>query len=267
MSEHKKMILVFAGPNGSGKSTLKGMVGTIGEYINADDIKTATGYDDLTAAQLAEKRRNYCLDNNLDFSFETVLSTPRNLELLQKAKANEYFIKSYFIFTNSPFTNVARVQNRVKNGGHDVPLDKIVNRYHRTLAILPELIKVSDICNVIDNTRTPFRIFSKKNGTYRLWESDLWKQDDIIKLTKQADYTEKHLLQPTNKSIPIARETSQKPDFYYLEITSPEQMKQLENSGISYKMNKDKTVAAVSIIDKEKALECISKKQTAKLKK
>lgn len=47
------MILVFAGPNGSGKSTLKGMVGTIGEYINADDIKTATGYDDLTCAQLA----------------------------------------------------------------------------------------------------------------------------------------------------------------------------------------------------------------------
>lgn len=177
------MILVFAGPNGSGKSTITSMVVSVGEYINADEIKKATGYDDLTSAQLAEKKRNYCLDNNIDFTFETVLSTPRNLELLQKAKENGFFIKSYFVLTKSPQINVSRVENRTKNGGHDVPKDKIIKRYHKALTMLPELIKVSDICNVIDNSLEPFRIFSKKNGTYRLWESNLWKQEDIVNLT------------------------------------------------------------------------------------
>ncbi len=266
MSEHKKMILVFAGPNGSGKSTITSMVVSVGEYINADEIKKATGYDDLTSAQLAEKKRNYCLDNNMDFTFETVLSTPRNLELLQKAKENGFFIKSYFVLTKSPQINVSRVENRTKNGGHDVPKDKIIKRYHKALTILPELIKVSDICNVIDNSLEPFRIFSKKNGTYRLWESDLWKQEDIVNLTQQADYTEKHLFQPTSKSAETERETTQKPNFYYIKITSPEQLKKLENGGVAFKTNKDKTIAAVAIVDKKKALECISKNQT-KLKK
>ena len=64
-----------------------------------------------------------------------------------------------------------------------------------------------------------------------------------------------------------APSSTNKPDLYYLEITSPEQLKSLEKSGIAYKVNPQKTIAAVAKVDKEKALECISKLDKPKLKR
>jgi len=50
-------VIVFAGPNGSGKTTITGMAKTVGEYINADDIKRTTLCTDIEAAQKAEELR------------------------------------------------------------------------------------------------------------------------------------------------------------------------------------------------------------------
>ena len=81
-----------------------------------------------------------------------------------------------------------RVHQRFMSGGHDVPEDKVRSRYNKALELLPKVIKVCDICNVYDNTVTPFRIFSKKLGTYRLWENNFWDKDRITDLTKQYSY-------------------------------------------------------------------------------
>lgn len=83
-------VIVFAGPNGSGKSTITQMAKVGGEYINADDIKRTTLCTDLEAAVKAEELREYMIENKKDFTFETVLSTDRNLLLLQKAKEQGY---------------------------------------------------------------------------------------------------------------------------------------------------------------------------------
>ena len=90
MSNENKVILpeviVYAGPNGSGKSTITKMAKTVGVYINADDIKKASLCTDLEAAVKAEELRESALDARNDFTFETVLSTRRNLDLLINAK-------------------------------------------------------------------------------------------------------------------------------------------------------------------------------------
>ena len=75
----KTMVVVFAGPNGSGKSTVTNLVDKNGEYINADEIKFATKCTDLEAANIAQNLREQCITDHKDFTFETVLSTPRNL--------------------------------------------------------------------------------------------------------------------------------------------------------------------------------------------
>ena len=82
-AKYKPIILVFAGPNGSGKTTVTRGLPTFGTYVNADDIKAAYNLTDLEAAQQAELLRNTLLDKRADFSFETVLSTERNLLLLE----------------------------------------------------------------------------------------------------------------------------------------------------------------------------------------
>jgi predicted ABC-type ATPase len=79
-------IIVFAGPNGSGKSTITKMAKVIEPYINADDIKRTNYCTDLEAAQLAEKMREQAISEFKSFTFETVMSTERNLKLLKKQK-------------------------------------------------------------------------------------------------------------------------------------------------------------------------------------
>ena len=81
-------VMVFAGPNGSGKSTITRRAKIVGEYINADDIKRTTLCSDIEAAIRAEELRESMLKQKKDFTFETVLSTDRNLSLLKRAKKN-----------------------------------------------------------------------------------------------------------------------------------------------------------------------------------
>ena len=99
MSDKIKLpeVMVFAGPNGSGKSTITRMAKTVGEYINADDIKKTTLCSDLEAAVKAEELREKMLQEKKNFTFETVLSTERNLNLLKRAKENGYFVRVYQI--------------------------------------------------------------------------------------------------------------------------------------------------------------------------
>ena len=94
-------IIVFAGPNGSGKSTIKRMAKIKGVYINADDIKKTNLCTDLEAAQKAEELREKMLSEKNDFTFETVLSTERNLNLLRRAKEIGYFIRGIYVLTSS----------------------------------------------------------------------------------------------------------------------------------------------------------------------
>lgn len=182
----KPCVLVFAGPNGSGKSTVTRWAEITGEYINADDIKRIDDISDLDAARKAESLRELCVSRKQDFTFETVLSTARNIELLKKAKAAGYFVKGVFVLTKDPDINVLRVKNRVEKGGHDVPRDKILSRHRRSLKLLPALIELSDICHVYDNSennRSFFRIFKKKDNQYYFWENSFWNKENISSLT------------------------------------------------------------------------------------
>lgn len=181
-------VVVFAGPNGSGKSTITRMAKTVGVYINADDIKSASLCSDMEAAMMAEKLREDAVAHKNDFTFETVLSTERNLELLRKAKANGYFVRGIYVLTSSPEINVIRVQVREASGGHGVPSDKIRIRYKRALGLIPELVEICDILHIYDNTDIPFRIFKKRKVDFYMWENEYWDAEAIRNLTGVDDF-------------------------------------------------------------------------------
>ena len=160
-------VIVFAGPNGSGKTTITRMAKTIGIYINADDIKKSSLCSDLEAALKAEELRESMVEQGKDFTFETVLSTDRNLKLLKKAKEKGY---------------------RESMGGHTVPEEKIKSRYYKALDLVPELVEICDIVHIYDNTNVPFRIFKKRKDVYFHWENKYWNYSDIEKLTGISEY-------------------------------------------------------------------------------
>lgn len=181
-SEKLPEIIVFAGPNGSGKSTITKMAKVIEPYINADDIKRTNYCTDLEAAQLAEKMREQAIASNKSFTFETVMSTDRNLKLLKKAKEKGYFIRCIYVLTADVNINILRVESREAIGGHGVPEDKIRSRYNKALKLIPELVDIADVMHIYDNSIVPYRIFKKRKSEYYVWDNEIWDTKAIRKL-------------------------------------------------------------------------------------
>lgn len=177
------IVLVFAGPNGSGKSTVTKGFDIVGEYINADEIKKEKNCSDLEAAQFATALREDAVYNMRCFTFETVLSSSRNVELLKKAKNFGYQVEIVYVLTADPQINVSRVAQRVKNGGHDVPMDKIISRYYKSLNNISKIIQIADVMWVVDNSteKAELIIYSKENRI-SINATSLWKIERIKEL-------------------------------------------------------------------------------------
>ena len=106
------------------------------------------------ASVAADFLRQILLAQRTSFSFETVMSAPDKVALLAKAQQMGYRTYLYYVATDDPAINCARVQARVRQGGHDVPHEKIVSRYHRSLDLLLPAIRVSDRAYLFDNSRS-----------------------------------------------------------------------------------------------------------------
>lgn len=183
-------ITVIAGPNGSGKTTITKYMDNIDNYINTDDIKQKYSCTDKEASDRAGNLRESLLEKGEDFTFETVLSTDWNLNLLKKAKKSGYFIKCIYVLTSDYKINISRVRMRKEMGGHDVPEDKIKSRYKNALNLIPELIEVCDIVHIYDTSSNNqvFRIFKKRKDIYYHWENEFWDYSKIENLTGIDNY-------------------------------------------------------------------------------
>ena len=161
--EEKPKLLIIAGPNGSGKTSVTGKIlkhewVTDCEYINPDEIARDKFGDwnspeaVMKAAQYAAEWREDCIENRKSLIFETVLSASDKITFVQKAKQQGYFIRLFFIGTDSPQINASRVAQRVMDGGHDVPIQKIISRYYKSIANCALLSPVLDRLYVYDNS-------------------------------------------------------------------------------------------------------------------
>lgn len=116
------------------------------------------------ASVAADFLRRKLLEQRVSFSFETVMSSPDKVELLKQAQVLGYRTYLYYIATEDPAINVARVKARVNLGGHDVPEEKIVSRYARSLDLLLEAVKHTNWAYLFDNSR---------QGTEHLWVAEI----------------------------------------------------------------------------------------------
>ena len=163
MTARKPMLCVVAGPNGSGKTTttvqlLENEWTADSLYINPDNIAQEVFGDwnspeaVLKAAELAMRQRYDCLEQHRDFVFETVFSSPEKLDFLRKAKDAGFFIRLFYVCTSDPAINVARITQRYMNGGHEVPISKIITRYYKSLANAAKAITFVDRAYIYDNS-------------------------------------------------------------------------------------------------------------------
>ena len=166
------LLHLLAGPNGSGKSTYARDVllpATRLPFINADEIAASRWPDAQAghayeAAQIAEKQRRDQIAAGASFISETVFSHSSKVLLVSDAVEAVYLVHLHVIMVPVELT-VQRVRERVRRGGHDVPEEKIRERYERLWAYVGEAIRIADIAEILDNSRAdvPFRLCA----TYR----------------------------------------------------------------------------------------------------
>jgi predicted ABC-type ATPase len=96
--------------------------------------------------------RQKLMEQKISFTLETVMSHPSKVDLLTQAQSAGYRTYLYFVATDDPAINISRVNSRVKLGGHDVPKEKIAERYHRSLALLMVAIRHTNRAYIFDNS-------------------------------------------------------------------------------------------------------------------
>ena len=161
-----RQVWVLAGGNGAGKSTFyqvalapKGVklvnADTIAKIINPERPE-AVSYQ---AAGIAEKIRTALLHQGTSFCFETVFSHPSKIDFIATAVGLGYEVILVYIHLESAQLNEARVRQRVTEGGHDVPAEKIHGRIPRTVQYVAAALPLVDEARLLDNSLQddPFR--------------------------------------------------------------------------------------------------------------
>ena len=162
--------MAVAGPNGAGKTTFyyahlrrAGL-----RLVNADVLARELELEPYKAAAVAASIRATLVDENESFVFETVFSDPvgDKLDFLKETAKKGYTLLLCFLGIAGPETSEERVAIRVSQGGHDVPTEKLIARYPRTLqnlrAALAELPYVWIFDN--DDLAQPIRLVAIYEG-------------------------------------------------------------------------------------------------------
>ena len=155
---------LLAGPNGAGKSTLyhalvlAGTIPAAAEFVNADLHETAhlqhiadPAQRSEQARQWADARRAALRQAGQSFVSETVFSHASKLALIQEAQAKGFFVMLLVVALDQPERLLARVAQRVLEGGHAVPPERILARYPRTLAHLTQAVRIANAAILYDS--------------------------------------------------------------------------------------------------------------------
>ena len=154
---------LLAGPNGAGKSTLyralvaSGVIGAEMEFVNADlherdhlqHISDPQKRSEA-ARDWADARRSALLNAKVALVSETVFSHESKLALIHHAQSLGYHVVLYVVSVDDPQRLLARVTQRVAEGGHAVPAERILQRYPRTMANLQIAVRLADMAFVYD---------------------------------------------------------------------------------------------------------------------
>lgn len=194
---HRPVLIIIAGPNGSGKTTItthilhhEWLENSV--YINPDQV-AQDRFGNWNSAEAVRQAAEYCADwrercltERQSMIFETVFSADDKLDFIHRAKQAGFFIRLFFVCTESPMINAARIAGRVMKGGHDVPIAKIISRYQKSIINCKIATSIADRVYLYDNSvdnreaRLLFRFADSKIIKRYTDDIPLWAQGLMV---------------------------------------------------------------------------------------
>ncbi len=185
-----KNIYIIAGPNGSGKTTFaKKFLPDYAKclhFVNADLI--ASGLSPFSpqiaamkAGRLVLEQLHDLTNKDVDFAFETTLSGKTYINFLKKIKQKGYRLHLFFLWIPNTELALARIKDRVAEGGHDVPANDVRRRFARSIHNFFQFYRsLLDSWMLFDNSGlVPKLIAEEKDGHMDILDKDLF--DKILK--------------------------------------------------------------------------------------
>jgi predicted ABC-type ATPase len=178
-------LFIIAGPNGAGKTTFASRFlpeesGDL-EFVNVDLIaKGLSPFDPDAAAgaagRIALTRVERWILEKKTFAWETTRSGRTMKGWVEKAKASGYFVKLAFVWIGSAEESIARIRRRVREGGHDVPVEDARRSFLKTLRNFFEVFcPLVDAWKLYDNSKTSLRfVAAQKNGRTAIRDRSLF---------------------------------------------------------------------------------------------
>ncbi len=184
---------LLAGPNGAGKSTLyrsavaQGLIPANAEFVNADLHEAAhlqhvadAAERSRQARQWADARRTQCFAEGRSFASETVFSHTSKLDLMAAARRAGFSVVLLVVCVEDPQQLLERVNQRVEEGGHPVPPERILARYPRTVRHLSVAVRRADLALLYDTSLPPDQLFQPPRLVARLRGGELmWQADPL----------------------------------------------------------------------------------------
>ena len=158
----EKIMYIIAGCNGAGKTTAfrASLYESLGcpEFINSDEIAKRLCPEDVesvqvSAGRIAVESIHSHLDGDESFCVETTLATRTYRGHIQEAHRKGFKVALFYYWLDSPDLAVARVEQRVVEGGHNVPEATIRERYDKSIRYLSSLyIPKVDYWKIVNNS-------------------------------------------------------------------------------------------------------------------
>ncbi|TWU09959.1 zeta toxin family protein [Allorhodopirellula heiligendammensis] len=179
-------IYIIAGPNGAGKTTFATRFlphyADCQEFLNADLIAVglspfSPATQNMRASELMLERMGELLANRQTFSFETTLAARSYARRIPEWRASGYRVSLFFLWLPSEDLAIERVANRVQQGGHDIPVPTIRQRYNRGLANFRSLYSpIVDDWLLLDGSQFPPREVARQEDRSRsISDPTLWQ--------------------------------------------------------------------------------------------
>ena len=163
-----KVYTVIGGVNGTGKSSLTGVLRTqlknLGQIIDVDKLTAQGGFSPLEGGKEALRRIRQCLEKGVCFTQESTLSGFQTEKTAAEALARGYAVRLFYVGLDSPEECLARIENRVRHGGHDIPEPDVLRRFALRWPAVARLLPYCDEAHFFDNNNGFAEVAEYSNG-------------------------------------------------------------------------------------------------------